>query len=116
MGHCITDGVVDKKAKRKKHMDDIKRLFNLSSFLFFGLVFSRGLMWGLEDAYGNIYLVNELGATSKMIGYSITISVVVSLPIYPFIKMIAEKMGHVHLIFICLVISYSRTIVFVLVK
>ena len=116
MDHCTTDGIVDKKAKRKKHLNDIKRLFNFSTFIFFSIIFSGGLLWGLVDSYANIYLVNELNATSKMIGYSITISVAVSLPVYPFIKTIAEKIGHVHVIFWCLMLNVAKTVVFVSIK
>ena len=114
--NLFSDGDIDKKAKRKKHLNDIKRLFNFSSFIFFSIIFSGGLLWGLVDSYANIYLVNELKATSKMIGYSITISVAVSLPIYPFIKIIAEKIGHVHVIFMCLMCNVAKTMVFVSIK
>jgi hypothetical protein len=63
-----TGGLDMKKKKKKETRRALRQLFSPSALIYFGLIFNGGLLWGVHDTYLQLYLQEDLGASSQMLG------------------------------------------------
>lgn len=103
----------DKKDDKKK---EIKGLFSPSALIFFAIIFQGGIMWGVKDTYFFVYLQDELKADSAMIAYFNVISILSGVFVLPVAKFIIEKIGHVHICYLAIMVDVVRVIICSLVK
>ena len=97
--------------KLRQNKEELMKLVTPSSLIFFGMILQGGLMWGIRDTYFNVFLQKELGMSSQLIGYTVTISVVSQILILPFAKWIIEGIGHIHICFLAIIVDVARLLV-----
>ena len=105
-----------KARKKKENRRELRKLFTPSALIFFGMIFQGGLMWGIKDNYFFVYVQDELGASSKFIGYVNTIAVISGIVILPPAKWIIAKIGEFQICYIGIILDVFRIAFVALVK
>ena len=104
------------REKKKEHRKQLKKLFTPSILIFFALVASSGLSWGIKDSYLNIYLVQEMNASYLMIGYASTIATAAGIISLPIAQWFAKRFVLMHIVFFSLLGQFGLMILFVSIK
>ncbi len=58
----------EEQQRRKETRNALLKIINPTTLIFFGLVFTNGLVRGVDGTYVSLYLQDELGASSQLLG------------------------------------------------
>ena len=106
----------NEKEKNREHRKAVKQLFTPSALIFFLMLVSSGLSWGIKDTFLYVYLSEEMKASSKLLSYTSAISVGSGLLILPFSKWISEKIGHMHVLYFTIMVQMVQGLFAVVIK
>ena len=95
----------NEKDKKREHRKAVRQLFTPSALIFFSMLVSSGLSWGIKDTFLYVYLSEEMEASSQLLAYTSAISVGSGLLILPFSKWISEKIGHMHVLYFTIMVQ-----------
>lgn len=104
--HLPTDNVF-------REMFKIFKMFNVIAFTFF--LFILGNLWGFIEGFLFFYLI-DLGAPSYLLGVTVTVGTISSMPFLYGAEKITSKLGHVNIIIIAFFAHAGRLVGYSLIE
>ena len=98
---------MDLKLPKSSGLKGVKQIFStLNIMAFLVVIFLLGNCFGFVETYLFLYLKDEMGAPMKLLGLTVTIGALVSIPFLYFGDWIVEKMGNEN-VFITAFMAYA---------